>query len=883
MEGHWSRRFLPRHSDQRLFPRFQGSGTSPHQGMAGLRVCNLSPQETPSRGPGSPTARQECHREDSKQPIPRVLFERLLGAKEERHMAPSNQLKRPEPVPLNPNLQDGVKPDHLGCHQTRRLGNVHRFDRRVLSRTNREVLPQVPPIRHQQRCLSVSGSPFRPLHRPPGLHQTPSTLGNLRPPERSSSASLHRRPSPTTADPPPSVLQYSIPTRRSTSSRLESKRRKVHVDTIPGLHLRWSSLPHPQRRDDSPRRQNCQDHPRHPASPQRFSYSEVRPLRLGTFEFSRTTSPKRKDSPTTHPDGPSLPIPHRHPPPGVSGVLSRSPRRYPGTPVVVSTREPYQRTTPRSVSPTVDHLHRRDTSKLGRPRPERSTVVWSMDPSRGLPLHQPTRATCRDASTATSTSVMVGQESPGGHRQHHDSGVYQPPGWDQVHAPTGPVLRPLQAPRTERHHASSQTHPWSPQQAGRPPEPQGLSGQHRVDPLPQCDQPDLGSMGSSDDRPHGYSSEQQAPDLRQPVSPRSSLRHRRNVVHLAGNGRISISTMVNDSLSPRQATDRERLHPHPDRPEVAQATLVASSRRSPLRRSTRTTASTRPSDDAHLQSTPSESGHTPSARLQSVLESLSNQGFSREVSSRLAKGYQRRPTLKIYESKWKIFSLWCKSRNIDPVFASVSQVADFLLHRFDDVGNGPSACKGYRSAINSVWAFQGRSLNDSFQITALLKGFEADRPRPRHELPKWDLSLVLRALTLPPYEPLAEASPLHLTLKAVFLLLLASARRVGDIHAIDPRRTVVSPTAMILQPKAGYIPKSASTAEGQDRYSPIVVRRLSNLASEPEDMKLCPVRTLLAYDNYAKRLKKRRKCFFLPLKATHKRVKKQTISSWAVK
>ena len=212
----------------------------------------------------------------------------------------------------------------------------------------------------------------------------------------------------------------------------------------------------------------------------------------------------------------------------------------------------------------------------------------------------------------------------------------------------------------------------------------------------------------------------------------------------------------------------------------------------------------------------------------------------------------------------------------------MTNVADFLLQRFQE-GIGPSALQVYRSAINSVWAFQGRSLNDAFEITALLKSFSAEKPRKINTFPRWDLSLILRALVEPPYEPLTAASPLHLTQKAVFLLLLASARRVGDIHALDPRRMVIKDRALILQPHALYIPKVASTAEGEKWYSPIVVRRLSNLATDEEDLKLCPVRALLAYDKYAKKLSKDRSFFFLSLQAPHHPVKKQTISSWAVR
>ncbi len=252
------------------------------------------------------------------------------------------------------------------------------------------------------------------------------------------------------------------------------------------------------------------------------------------------------------------------------------------------------------------------------------------------------------------------------------------------------------------------------------------------------------------------------------------------------------------------------------------------------------------------------------------------------MSQRLAKGHQRGSTLKLYQSKWQIFSLWCEGRRTDPLKATVSQVADFLLHMFEEENRGPSALQGFRSAINSVWAYQGRSLNNSYEITCLLKSFSVERPRTINKFPKWDLALILRTLNQAPYEPLSTASPLHLTRKAVFLLLLASAHRVSDINALDPQRTVVRPDAMILQLIPGFLPKAATAAEGAPRYSPIVIRRLKNYATDPENLTLCPVRALLAYERYASNLKEDCDHYFLSLTAPYQPVKKATISGWAV-
>lgn len=67
----------------------------------------------------------------------------------------------------------------------------------------------------------------------------------------------------------------------------------------------------------------------------------------------------------------------------------------------------------------------------------------------------------------------------------------------------------------------------------------------------------------------------------------------------------------------------------------------------------------------------------------------------------------------------------------------------------------------------------------------LIKSFEQSCP-PRELIPPtWDLTLVPSILTRAPCEPLCQALDRHLTLKTVFLLALASSKRVGELHGLS--------------------------------------------------------------------------------------------------
>ena len=71
----------------------------------------------------------------------------------------------------------------------------------------------------------------------------------------------------------------------------------------------------------------------------------------------------------------------------------------------------------------------------------------------------------------------------------------------------------------------------------------------------------------------------------------------------------------------------------------------------------------------------------------------------------------------------------------------------------------------------------------------MIMSMELQRPRLTPVLPQWDLGIVPKALSKPPYEPLREAFLKHLTLKTVFLLAMASGGRSSKLQALvfDPQ------------------------------------------------------------------------------------------------
>jgi len=78
----------------------------------------------------------------------------------------------------------------------------------------------------------------------------------------------------------------------------------------------------------------------------------------------------------------------------------------------------------------------------------------------------------------------------------------------------------------------------------------------------------------------------------------------------------------------------------------------------------------------------------------------------------------------------------------------------------------------------------------------------------------------------------------------------------------------------------GYLPNVLAIAEGQKRYSPIVVRAITNWTSEPADMALCPVRALklmMRLQQLQQHAFPHRRRFFVSLKRSVEAVSKHTL------
>ena len=175
-------------------------------------------------------------------------------------------------------------------------------------------------------------------------------------------------------------------------------------------------------------------------------------------------------------------------------------------------------------------------------------------------------------------------------------------------------------------------------------------------------------------------------------------------------------------------------------------------------------------------------------------------------------------------------------------------IADFLTFLFTEKKCQVSTIKGYRSTISNTLKFKaGYDIGSHPVLSELIKSFQRQRPVERSLAPKWDLAFVLMHLCKTPFEPLSKASLLHLSMKTAFLITMATARRVSEVHAFsidkDHFRFSNLDGSLTLRTKIGFLAKNQLPSRAPDSIN---IPKLSNFChtNDSFNMKLCPIRAV---------------------------------------
>ena len=224
--------------------------------------------------------------------------------------------------------------------------------------------------------------------------------------------------------------------------------------------------------------------------------------------------------------------------------------------------------------------------------------------------------------------------------------------------------------------------------------------------------------------------------------------------------------------------------------------------------------------------------------------SLNKKGFSNQAAQAIVLAH-RRTTRHLYDLKWDSFLEFAHSRKKNPLEPDVPFLAEFLLFLRRSKNLKGSTISTYLTAVSSVWSKASEvPISKSAELVAIVKSFRLEDQRKKFRPPEWDLNVVLRHLSSDYYEPLDQASLDRLSQKTCFLLALATAARIGEIHALDVTK-VAFDVGDRHQLHLGLLMDFVAKNQGLDQDSRTF--HLHSLPSDQEVPLLCPVRAVKIY------------------------------------
>ena len=273
---------------------------------------------------------------------------------------------------------------------------------------------------------------------------------------------------------------------------------------------------------------------------------------------------------------------------------------------------------------------------------------------------------------------------------------------------------------------------------------------------------------------------------------------------------------------------------------------------------------------------------------------LRAKGHSREAVNMMSRCLWE-SSQQVYESHWSRFVAFCTTKRWHVFRVRSHHFSTYMMHLFRD-GLLPSTIISYCPSVASVlrhWVYDPAA---DPHIKLLVRAFQLERPVQRRIMPKRDLHLVLLSLLRPLFTSQSEDDgessddviPLKWrTLKCVFLLALASARRHSYLHALSiaPGRCVFArgnaqhQLVVSLLPEPGFLAKNHLPTQAPEWITVPGIAHLN--PTEPEKM-LCPVRQLKLYIRDSERIWGGRQRMFIHWNRSIRDIMRSHISRWIV-
>ena len=265
-------------------------------------------------------------------------------------------------------------------------------------------------------------------------------------------------------------------------------------------------------------------------------------------------------------------------------------------------------------------------------------------------------------------------------------------------------------------------------------------------------------------------------------------------------------------------------------------------------------------------SIPSSMEVPSSDSLATIRDRYQATGLSKEVVDILSASWGT-ATQKRYSAPWRAWVRWCSQRGSCPISAPVAEVLAFLASLVTQGKLEYRTIALYRSPISQAHDSVGSTQLGSLPVVArFMKGvFKIKPPKPRY-CSTWNVKTALSFLES--LEPLKELTLKQLFYKTVLLLALTSAARAHELSAFDLTYSLG---------KEGSWEFSLPTHVKNSR--PGHPARKFIFMAFPENPKICVIRSLIAYVDRTKGLRKSTQ-LLVSFISTHKAISSQSVSRW---
>lgn len=755
-------------------------------------------------------------------------------------METSPRRKRPEQICASNTIQDGNHTVGYQFPEGRRLDGVPRSPGRILSCTYPSEIKEIPTVCVQRQGFSIQGSLLRPINSPTSFHKDDGSNCEMASLRGNSHFPLPRR----LAD-PVSVKRpmHEGPTKDPFSYRrigTHSKSSKVTTLSISRLDLFGSSdelssfsgfsdvskdreMPAESEIPDGSQDLFCQgmDEPfRHP-----LIARDVRQSGEATHETSSVL-------PTA-----DLEQEERHGFVCFSSIHSSKAR-----PVMVERQEQTRsRFVTETEEPRPDVVLRRFRRGLGSNIGGSSSVRQLVFIPTGL-AHKCERVEGNTSSLGIFRASGGKQKDSSALGQLHSSGVREETRRHSLLLSVRDRKRPAFVGGNQEHRASNSLHPGSSQRKSGYPQQVTPGHSDGMDPPPESLPRPVEGLGNSHVRPVRNEGKPQTTSLLLSCSRPGSISGGCHAPGLVGSLPLCFPSLQDAGRSPEKVSSTQRCVNDPYSSMVARKIMVSRATGESSGLAKEVAIQTRPSVPVAQQKVPQEPVRSKSDRVQTLERLYRRRGFSRRVAQAMARS-TRPSSTKVYQAKWKRFREWCSESGVSSTSTTLSQVADFLLFLHKEKKLAVSTIKGYRSMLAAIFRNRGIDLSSDKDIAELLKSFATTKGKSLR-VPHWNLDVVLKWLTSKSFEPLSSCSVRNLTKKTLFLLALASAKRVSEIHALDKRVGFCADKAVVSF-TLGFLAKNENPSNPWPREFPIP--SLSSLSGRETERLLCPVRALKFY------------------------------------